>query len=132
MTMPNVSVTNIFCELGSKNVRLKAILKGISDTHANIAILRQYLYRFRVCLNPSTSKKANMGNAILPIDRWAVYSAAFSVIGTMIAPTWSMTMVMIAIHLRSAALRRYRCGMRVVTWGAYALIRVEMHTPRTA
>ena len=43
-----------------------SILNGISDIKPNTTILNIYFLMFLVCMKPSTTKNANIGNEILP------------------------------------------------------------------
>lgn len=63
----NASVNITLLQFILKKLAVVNISKGTSDITPNISKLRRYFFRLRVLKYPSTSKKQNSGNAILPI-----------------------------------------------------------------
>ena len=68
---------------------------------ANKISLKKYLSLLLVCLNPSTNKKAKIGKLTLPII------LKISIFGYIIAPIWSIVIVIIASIFKSKLERNF-------------------------
>jgi len=63
--IPKIKVNIIFSKNLSATSVLKSI-KGICEINANISILVKYFFLLLVCIQPSVTRKAKIGNDILP------------------------------------------------------------------